>query len=874
MSETIKLNICPKCGAAIPAEAPQGLCPKCVLGGAAHSTEAGVAATATGEIPTIERIAAAFPQLEILELIGRGGMGFVFKARQPHLDRYVALKLLPDKLAKDPQFAERFNREGRFLAKLNHPNIVSVFDFGQAGGFYFLLMEYVDGVNLRQAMRAGRFSPAEALGIVPKICEALQYAHEQGVLHRDIKPENILLDAKGRVKIADFGIAKLVGEDAHPFGLTATGAALGTPHYMAPEQLEKPGEVDHRADIYSLGVVFYEMLTGELPIGRFKPPSERTPLDQRVDEIVMRALERERELRQRDADEFKTQVEHVTATPRPATRAAVPDSVLSRNLSLVKRPAQALVVVGIFNWVGSLLVMLVLTYVGLNLRSSLPPQELGIIGLLMILSSTVILVAGLKMMKLQAYPLAVAGSVLAMVTTPGNIIGLPIGVWALITLLQKETRAAFGNARTQTRAGEKVTGVFRRALASMGVRIAVATFVVLLCIGGLLVLDSYLKYQRRVANIRAARIASAPDSPGTSIPTLHVTVTSVELRDEGPTGRWLALDYSEQGQGDCELVVRTEGDGRNHTTRKNSFLKNIPGVGEVRHQRVEWLLPEDLDKASRNHLRETVAKSRLYKTLAMQPGTETPLFDVPLPKGGRLAASFGAKFKDTSTVAASPEKMAEYKAISVRLDTLRSQEKELLARYTEQNPLVIRIREQIAENERKKKALEVETNDLHAIQIRLARDQLAETRKRFNIGLIGDDEVAKAERDLAVAEARGEAVAIARANLKFAESALMTARKRHEVGLISGTELRQAEGQHTSAALVLHRALNRIPPRQLLNADDQRAYDKLSAEVASLREKAQQLSQQYTDDNPLVQRVLQQLREAETKLKAFQEKAQ
>src|SRR5688572_21424906 len=151
MSETIKLTVCPKCQAPIPENAPQGLCPRCVLGGAADPTDADPA-TATGDMPSTSRLAAAFPQLEILELIGRGGMGFVFKARQPHLDRHVALKLLPDKLAKDPQFAERFGREGRVLARLNHPNIVSVFDFGQAGGFYFLLMEFVDGVNLRQAM--------------------------------------------------------------------------------------------------------------------------------------------------------------------------------------------------------------------------------------------------------------------------------------------------------------------------------------------------------------------------------------------------------------------------------------------------------------------------------------------------------------------------------------------------------------------------------------------------------------------------------------------------------------------------------------------------------------------------------------------------
>src|SRR5262249_56803956 len=125
----------------------------------------------------------------------------------------VALNVLPDKLARDPRFAERFNREGRVLARLNHPNIVSVYDFGMTAHFYFLVMEFVDGVNLRQAMQAGRFSPGEALSIVPRICEALQYAHEQGILHSDIKPEPILLDARGHAKIAVFGIVKLVAED-------------------------------------------------------------------------------------------------------------------------------------------------------------------------------------------------------------------------------------------------------------------------------------------------------------------------------------------------------------------------------------------------------------------------------------------------------------------------------------------------------------------------------------------------------------------------------------------------------------------------------------------------------------------------------------
>ena len=214
------------------------------------------------------------------------------------------------------------------LARLNHPNIVTVHDFGQSGGFFYLLMEFVDGVNLRQAMQAGRFTPQQAMLLVPKICEALQFAHDEGILHRDIKPENILLDTRGRVKIADFGIAKLVGEAREKVSLTASGLAVGTPHYMAPEQLEHPQDVDQRADIYSLGVVFYEMLTGELPIGRFAPPSQKSAVDARVDEVVFHALEREREKRFRSASEVKTSVEAIAsnpaATPAQAAAAGAP----------------------------------------------------------------------------------------------------------------------------------------------------------------------------------------------------------------------------------------------------------------------------------------------------------------------------------------------------------------------------------------------------------------------------------------------------------------------------------------------------------------------------------------------------------------------
>jgi predicted Ser/Thr protein kinase/uncharacterized membrane protein len=307
-------NKCPQCGAPLPSGVLAGLCPACLMKqGAAPDT---AAEAAQFQPPGIEELSRLFPQLQILSLIGKGGMGAVYRARQPALDRIVALKILPPQIATGSNFVERFNREARALAKLNHPNIVAVYEFGQAGGLSYFIMEYVDGVNLRELERAGKLSPREALQIVPQICEALQFAHDEGVVHRDIKPENILLDKKGRVKIADFGIAKILG--AEQVDLTGTQGAIGTPHYMAPEQTEKPTAVDHRADIFSLGVVFYEMLTGELPLGKFAPPSTRKiEVDVRLDDVVLRALEKDPELRYQHASQVKTAVDTIAGSAAP-----------------------------------------------------------------------------------------------------------------------------------------------------------------------------------------------------------------------------------------------------------------------------------------------------------------------------------------------------------------------------------------------------------------------------------------------------------------------------------------------------------------------------------------------------------------------------
>ncbi len=271
--------------------------------------------------PEPEVLAKDFPQLEILDLLGQGGMGAVYKGRQSELDRMVAVKILPLDVGEDSNFAERFAREARALAKLNHPGIISIYDFGRTERYWHFIMEFVDGSNLRQFARSRELTPRDAFLITIQVCRALQYAHEEGIIHRDIKPSNILLDQKGRVKVADFGLSKLLDPLGSEVDLTRSEELMGTPQYMAPEQFENPLQVDHRADIFSLGVVLYELLTAELPLGSFVPPSSKVLVNAAADEIVLRALQRDPHLRYQSVQEFKTDIKSILLkadqAPRP-----------------------------------------------------------------------------------------------------------------------------------------------------------------------------------------------------------------------------------------------------------------------------------------------------------------------------------------------------------------------------------------------------------------------------------------------------------------------------------------------------------------------------------------------------------------------------
>ncbi len=202
--------------------------------------------------PSAEHLGKLLPQYEIEGLLGRGGMGAVYRARQKSLDRLVAIKILPPDIAdEEMNFAERFKNEARTMAKMNHPAIVHVYDYGETSeGQLYIVMEYIDGTDVaRMILSQGRLPSEHALAITAHVCDALQYAHKHGVIHRDIKPANILIDMEGAVKVADFGLAKAM--DAGQSGLTQTNMAVGTPDYVAPEALMSGINVDGRADFGS-----------------------------------------------------------------------------------------------------------------------------------------------------------------------------------------------------------------------------------------------------------------------------------------------------------------------------------------------------------------------------------------------------------------------------------------------------------------------------------------------------------------------------------------------------------------------------------------------------------------------------------------------
>jgi serine/threonine protein kinase len=330
------MRLCRQCCAPLAADAPGWLCPECQTDPARTPPSSATAARAA--VPSVAELAPLFPWLEIVGLAGQGGMGIIYKARQPQLDRVVALKILSPELGRDPAFAGRFSREAQALAKLSHSNIVSVFDFGRAGGYYYLLMEYVEGVNLRDWIGGRKLSPEEARRIVIEICDALQFAHEEGIVHRDIKPSNILSDKKGRIKVADFGLARLAGKNRPDSDEREwTNLVLGTPAYMAPEQVERPGQIDHRTDLYSLGIVLYEMLTGQLPVEPFDPPSKRAGVDPRLDTVVIRALEKDPLRRFQHASEFRAAIEKATGPQQLAPVEAAPASTHSAKWKLLQQ---------------------------------------------------------------------------------------------------------------------------------------------------------------------------------------------------------------------------------------------------------------------------------------------------------------------------------------------------------------------------------------------------------------------------------------------------------------------------------------------------------------------------------------------------------
>lgn len=260
------------------------------------------------------------PGYQIIDRLGKGSMGVVYKAKQVSVDRIVAVKVLLDQLASNREFIKRFDREAKIAAKLSHNNIVNAIDAGEVGGHYYFVMEYVEGDTIKDYLEKGRvFDEKTALKIVLAVAEAIQHAHQRGLIHRDIKPENVILTKDGGVKLADLGLARLTSDEK--WAMAEAGMAIGTPYYISPEQVRGQVDVDIRGDIYSLGATLYHMVTGQVPYtgdtptevmkkhvdknAVLKPPDHIvTNLSSGLGEVVETMMAKNREERYRDPDDL------------------------------------------------------------------------------------------------------------------------------------------------------------------------------------------------------------------------------------------------------------------------------------------------------------------------------------------------------------------------------------------------------------------------------------------------------------------------------------------------------------------------------------------------------------------------------------------
>jgi predicted Ser/Thr protein kinase len=451
---------CPDCSAVVDVEdgATAVACPKCstVFRPGGMPTVAGPTQAAPPSDPTDSLVGTSLGRWRLERLIGKGGMGRVYEARDPKDGRRVALKVLPAELADDASFVGRFHRESKLLAELSHPHIVEVYDGGEDAGRLWFAMEYVRGETLRRRIERGPLPPEEAARIAAEVASALTYAHARRVVHRDLKPENVLLDEQGRVRLADFGLSRLVKTDPAQATthLTRTDVILGTYEYMAPEQRRGSSDVDGRADLYSLGVILYEMLTGTLPFGRFSPASQVAKgVSPALDAVINRALAPERDARFPDAVAFREAVlaAGTSRTPRAVARVREPEPepVVTQDLEEARGILKHVdILAGLDRALG--VILLVVCFAGIPLSSIVGlrflVKFLAISWVVVLVSAIIFLRLGRRLsdMSWHSRESQITASIVLLFFPPFLT---AMGIYGLLTMTTERARRAFAIGR-------------------------------------------------------------------------------------------------------------------------------------------------------------------------------------------------------------------------------------------------------------------------------------------------------------------------------------------------------------------------------------------------------------------------------------------